>query len=860
MAATAAMTSATQAVADIRQRLINDRAAIRAQFLSSGDTHRLLRTHAQLVDQVLCDLWSFLQMPRGVTLIAVGGYGRGELFPASDVDVLVLHAPQPAEAITLAIERFIGLLWDVGLDVGHSVRDIATCMSEAERDITVQTTLMETRYLCGLRSLYERLRKIVQSNRDPAAFCAAKRLEQDQRHAKHQETPYALEANLKEAPGGLRDLHTMRWVAQAAGIEPSWRAWIKHALISRTEATALRQHETLLIELRARLHYLAGRREDRLLFDLQTALATQMGQKSSATRRASELLMQRYFQAAKAISMMNSVVLQDLSARLSPATSLPARQINERFQSNGGLLDVRSAQVFEREPAAILESFLLLQQHSDLQGMTAATTRLLWRARRRIRSDYRRNPMHRTLFMHILQQPKGILHALRRMNQYGILGDYLPAFGRIVGQMQHDLFHVYTVDQHSLMVLRNLRRFTMPELAHEFPLASQLMSGFAQPWLLYVAALFHDIAKGRGGDHSELGSIDAARFCKEHGLQSSDAAFVVFLVRQHLLLSTVAQKEDISDPEVIQRFATTVATERHLIALYLLTVADIRGTSPKVWNAWKANLLETLFRATRRVLTGGAPGLESAVAETQTEATRLLRLHALEDRVKNALWAQLDTTYFLRHDANEIAWHARKLYYRVTAPDPVVTARLSPLGEGLQVMIYTLDRKELFARICGYFDRLGFNIVEAKIHTTTHGYALDTFLILGVSDMTEHRDMIQLIETELATELQSTAPLRAPSRGRISRRVRHFPVSPSIELRADERGHYHLLSIVASDRTGLLYQLACVLARYGTNLRNAKINTLGDRAEDVFLISGEVLSNPRAVLLLEQDLLEAMQI
>ncbi len=283
MAATAAMTSATQTVADIRQRLINDRAAIRAQFLTSGDTHRLLRTHAQLVDQVLCDLWSLLQMPRGVTLIAVGGYGRGELFPASDVDVLVLHAPQPAEAITLAIERFIGLLWDVGLDVGHSVRDIATCMSEAERDITVQTTLMETRYLCGLRSLYERLRKIVQSNRDPAAFCAAKRLEQDQRHAKHQETPYALEANLKEAPGGLRDLHTMRWIAQAAGIEPSWRAWIKHALISRSEATALRQHETLLIELRARLHYLAGRREDRLLFDLQTALATQMGQKSSAT-------------------------------------------------------------------------------------------------------------------------------------------------------------------------------------------------------------------------------------------------------------------------------------------------------------------------------------------------------------------------------------------------------------------------------------------------------------------------------------------------------------------------------------------------------------------------------------------------
>ena len=505
----------------------------------------------------------------------------------------------------------------------------------------------------------------MQAALESEAFFEAKTLEQEHRHAKHQDTPYALEPNLKEAPGGLRDLQTIRWIAAACGIGKRWRDLELNALITRSEAMELGRNEEFLREMRIRLHYLAGRREDRIVFDYQTALAGQMHCRATGTRRASEALMQRYFRAAKAITQLNTILLQNLGARLSPRPLLQPRELNERFQVRGELLDARDEEIFQSRPSAILEGFLLMQQNPELRGMTAPTLRALWRARRRIDAAYRRDPLNRLLFLQILQQPRGIVHELRRMNQYGVLGRYLPEFGRIVGQMQHDLFHVYTVDQHILMVVRNLRRFTMPELAHEFPLASQLISGFDHQWLLYVAALYHDIAKGRGGDHSLLGASDVRRFGRNHGLAAEDIDLVAFLVTNHLTMSAVAQKQDISDPDVVKSFAAAVGTERRLVALYLLTVADVRGTSPKVWNAWKAKLLEDLFRSARHLLTGGVLKLDSAVADTQAEALRLLRLYALSDTVKDRFWSQLDTAYFLRHDPQEIAWQTRNLHYRV---------------------------------------------------------------------------------------------------------------------------------------------------------------------------------------------------
>ena len=846
----------------LRREVAAARQGLREAYLERPQPAQLLRRHARLVDHTVKSLWEHGGAPAGAALVATGGYGRGELYPCSDIDLLVLLAADPGEAERSALERLIGAFWDVGLEIGHSVRTFASCLEVAAADITVRTALLEARYLAGSRSLFSKLEKELQDSLDPLSFFEAKKREQEQRHAKHQDSAYALEPNLKEAPGGLRDLHVMQWIARAAGMTAGitagigrrWADLVAHGLIERDEARQLARHEALLQDLRIRRHYLAGRREDRIVFDFQSALAVQLGFADTAERRASEVMMQRYYRTAKAVTQLNTIVLQNLGARLLPQRDDESVALNERFRVRGELLEAADERLFEREPAAILESFLLLMQHQELRGMSAPTLRALYRSRSKIDSRFRKDPLARLLFLHILQQPRGIVHEFRRMNQYGILGRYLPEFGRIVGQMQHDLFHVYTVDQHILMVLRNLRRFTMSEVAHEFPLCSELMNGFARRWLLYVAALYHDIAKGRGGDHSALGAADVKRFSKNHGMASEDRELVAFLVEHHLAMSQVAQKQDVHDPEVVQAFARRVGSERRLVALYLFTVADVRGTSPKVWNAWKAKLLEDLFRATRRVLTGEPLARDAALAEKQAEARRLLRLYALSDGIEQRLWAQLDTAYFLRHDAQELAWQTRNLHYRVAAPHPVVKARLAPFGEGLQVMIYCRDREALFARICGYFERSAFNIVEAKVHTTRSGYALDTFLVMGQGRGAHYRDMIGIIESELAREVESQAPLAPPRGGRLSRRVRHFPISPAVDIRPDERGAYHVLSIVASDRPGLLYGVARILARYRVNLHTARINTLGERAEDVFLITSELLPDSKAVLQLEQDL------
>jgi len=841
---------------DLRAEVAAARQALKDAYLKRPNPRALLSKHSQLVDRTVKALWGETGVAADAALVATGGYGRGELFPCSDIDLLVLLGRDPSEAEREALERLIGRMWDIGLEIGHSVRTVEGCIEAAAGDITIRTTLLESRYLVGSRSLFKELVREVQSACDPVAFFKAKKLEQEQRHAKHQDSPYSLEPNLKEAPGGLRDLQVIQWITRASGIGRRWSDLVAHKLIERGEARELAKLENHLHDLRIRLHYLAGRREDRLVFDLQTALAAQLGHRDTPSRRASEAMMQRYYQTAKGVTQLNTILLQNLEARLAPRPDTGPRPLNERFEVRSELLHIKQENTFERAPTAILEGFLLMMQHPELRGMTARTLRALWRARFLVNAKFRKDATARLLFLHVLQQPRGIVHEFRRMNQYGILGRYLPEFGRIVGQMQHDLFHVYTVDQHILMVMRNLRRFTMPEFAHEFPLCSELMNGFERRWLLYVAALYHDIAKGRGGDHSELGAKDVRSFSKKHQLSEDDGELVEFLVERHLAMSHVAQKQDVHDPEVLKAFGDLVGTERRLVALYLFTVADVRGTSPKVWNAWKGKLLEDLFRATRRVLTGEPLARDAALAEKQAEAGRLLRLYALSDAVKDKLWAGLDTAYFLRHDAQEIAWHTRNLHYRVDAATPVVKARLAPFGEGLQVMIYTRDREALFARICGYFERAGFNIAEAKVHTTRNGYALDTFVIMGEGRDAHYQDRIAMIETDLAAELQSDAPLGPPRGGRLSRRVRHFPISPAVNIRPDERGAYHALTIVASDRPGLLYGVARTLSRYRINLQTARINTLGDRAEDVFLISGEVLKDSKAVLQLEQELLE----
>jgi [protein-PII] uridylyltransferase len=843
----------------LREQLKSGRQAAITAFQADGKPDHLLAKLRQNVDEALTEAWTSFRMPQGSALVAVGGYGRGELFPQSDVDVLVLLDQPAAPALQEKLAELVRMLWDTGLQLGHSIRTVDECLSESAADITVQTSLLEARLVAGNRKLFHYLRDRLRAAINPQAFFQAKTLELRQRHAKYEDTPYSLEPNCKESPGGLRDLQVILWVAKAAGLGDSWRKLAERGLITPTEARQLTQKERAFKDIRIRLHIQTGRREDRLLFDVQTPIAESLGFRTTSTRRASETMMQRYYWAAKAVTQLNAILLQNIEAQLFPQHGSP-QPLNERFNQINGLIDIAHDDTFEATPSAMLEVFLLIAQHAEIKGMTARTLRALWHARLRIDGAFRRDPANRALFLQILQAPQGITHALRGMNQTSVLGRYLPAFRRIVGQMQHDLFHVYTVDQHILMVVRNVRRFTMTEHAHEYPFCSQLMANFAQPWLLYIAALFHDIAKGRGGDHSRLGMMDARHFCRDHGLSKEDTELVSFLVEHHLTMSMVAQKQDLSDPDVIRHFAAVVRDERRLTALYLLTVADIRGTSPKVWNAWKGKLLEDLYRVTLRVLGGEDPSVEHELQETQQAALATLRLYGLPPQAHDRLWRELDVAYFLRHDAGDIAWQTRALYDKVDSARPVVKCRLATIGEGLQVAVYVKDQPDLFARICNYFDRKNFSILDAKIHTTRHGYALDTFLVIEPSFSNQYRDIISLIEHELTQALEAQAPLSPPAKGRLSRLSRTFPITPTVDLRPDERGQYYLLSISANDRIGLLYSVANVLAKHRVNLHTAKIMTLGERVEDVFLVDGPVLSNARSQIQLETELLEALRV
>jgi [protein-PII] uridylyltransferase len=878
-------------------------AAVAATGASTRSVKRHLHQLSGATDDVLRRLWTEADFDPSCALLAVGGYGRSELFPYSDVDVLLLlpdwASPDTDTLLKTRIENFISACWDAGLEIGSSVRTVAECVAEAGNDVTIQTSLLESRLITGDGKLYKRFLKAFVAALDPQAFFTAKTLEMRQRHAKYEDTPYALEPNCKESPGGLRDLQVILWVAKAAGLGKSWDELARSGLATALEVKQIKLNEALLSLVRARLHIAAQRREDRLVFDLQHIVATSFGYGSAPTlhadavelppegaalsprggpsakaskggesynqRKTSEKLMRGYYWAAKAVVQLNQILLLNIAERIEERTNPQTHEpqpINARFSNKAGMIEVASDDLYLRDPHAILETFHVYQTTVGAKGLSARTLRALYNARGIMNAAFRKDPVNRTTFARILIEPNGITHAMRLMNQTSVLGRYLWVFRKIVGQMQHDLFHVYTVDQHILMVLRNVRRFFLAEHAHEYPFCSQLASGWDKPWILYTAALFHDIAKGRGGDHSELGAKDVRVFCRQHGIDKEDADLIEFIVAQHLTMSSIAQKQDLSDPDVIAAFAKRVGNERYLTALYLFTVADIRGTSPKVWNAWKGKLLEDLYRLTLRTLGGRAPDASAEVEARKREALETLALYALPFEAHKALWATLDVGYFMRHDASDLAWHARQLSRYASKPEPanatIVRARLSPIGEGMQVLVYTPDQPDLFARICGFFDQKSFSILDAKVHTTHNGYALDTFQVVTSAVEEHYREMMSMVESELARTIAEQRELPAPTRARQSRRVKSFPFQPRVDLRPDEKAQRWILSVSASDRVGLLYSIARVLAHHKVNLLLAKITTLGERVEDTFLIDGAELQHNKKQIEIETELLEAL--
>lgn len=851
----------SDSLASLKTALVDGRQALADAFRRRALTpFGYLHRHALLVDQLLQQLATLLPLPRQSALLAVGGYGRQMLFPHSDIDLMLLLLDEPAAEDEARAEALVSALWDVGLEVGISVRPFAAALQLAQEDVTIQTNLLEGRGVVGNLLLARRFLAALREALDPAAFYLAKAAEQERRHSRWL-SPYAMEPNLKEHPGGQRDLDLLLWIARALGYRGRWAALAKAGLLLAAEARELDRCQRFLAEVRIELHLLAHRREDRLLFDYQTALAERLGITEVEGQRPAERVMRRYFLNAKVALQLNTVLMAAFAERLFPPSEAAVVPIDRYFVRRGNRLDLAHDGLFAEHPEAFLTLFLRMAQHPELTGLTARAARQLWSERHRITPEYHHQPLHQKLFLELLKQPRGIVHETRRMNQFDILSRYLPAWRRIVCQPQYDLYHEYTVDLHTLMVIRNLRRFAMEEHAHEYPECTALMAEFGQPWLLYLAAIFHDIGKGRGGDHSQIGAAEARVFLSRYPMRPEEVELVAWLVEEHLTMSRIAQKEDISDPATIEHFAALVGNERRLIALYLLTHADIRGTSAKVWTPWKARLLADLFRATRARLRQGEWEARDPLSERQAQARTILRFHGIRPGEERSLWQRLGPDYFLRHGAETIAWHTRVLYWRHRQHQTVVNARLLPDGSGIEVLVFTPDAPQLLLRLLAVFYALESDIWEARIYTTPDGWALDTF-VLALAEGVAPREHLNLIEYELTRaiarpEPPAIEPLRRERR--LPRLVRHFGFPPQVTLAPDETGTRHILTVIALDRPGALLAIVAVLVRYRVTVHLARIHTAGERIEDAFVVSGPALDQPARQAALIRALTSALQ-
>ncbi len=827
-------------------------------FLQNGRVTTYLLGHSAAADEAIGTMAFEAGLSPEVSLLALGGYGRKELFPYSDLDVMVLVPQEPDEATLQAIERFVTGLWDLGLTVGHSVRTIESALEESAKDITVQTALLEARCFWGNPFLFAQLQKAFFQAMDPAAFFRAKELELTQRHQKYEDTPYALEPNVKESPGGLRDLQVLFWCFHAAGLGSGPEGMLASGSIRADEADRLKEAYHALKYIRIYLHLVAGRHQDRLVFDVQTPLARAAGYKDTENRLASEALMKRYYLTAKTVHQLSDIFMQLLEEKLFAEGPVREMVIDRTFMTRGYTLDILRDNAMHDDPNALLRTFYILEGSEALKRLSVPLQRALMQSREIIDESYRRDPDNKRMFLEILKMPHGVSHALLDLNRWGILGQFLPEFRRIEGQMQHDLFHVYTVDQHTMRVVRNLRYFTRSEYAHEYPLCTRLMQAMPESWRLVLAGLFHDIGKGQGGRHEIVGAQITADFCRRFGIDRETTDFIVFLVKEHLTMSIVAQKQDISDPDVVRRFAGIVKTEERLNALFLLTVCDIRATSPKVWNRWKAQLLQDLYWQTLPLVRQeGMPDRDAFLLTRQRQAREQILKQGVPEELIRSFWDTLTLPYFLRHTAESIAWQTTEMAKVFPTEKTFVAARRLAQNAGIEILVYTDDQAGLFARILAFLQKKRFSVLDARIYTTPKGKALDTFVVAdnGQRDLAE---LIEPVRAGLVDWIDHPRPLPETKPGKLSRRSRFFPIQPIVNIQADDSGRNWLLSVTCMDRVGLLYDIARVLNRYNVNLQTAKIMTMGERVEDVFLIDGEALKDIPSTVSLEKELMAVL--
>lgn len=830
----------------------------------------IVKGRAWVIDEVLRIAWKFQPWPEGedIALVAVGGYGRGELLPHSDIDLLILTRRDRNKQYQDCISGFLTSLWDIGLDIGQSVRSVKQCKQEASKDITVVTALMESRTLIGPDELNIEMQKAISGKRvwPIKKFVQAKIEEQQARHKKYHDIDYALEPNIKTSPGGLRDIQTIAWVAKRHFGASSFRDLVKLGFLTEAEETMINRGQQFLWKLRYGLHILEGRCEDRLLFDKQKDLAKLFGYEDDEKSLGVEKLMKQYYRAVSNLRELNDVLLQHLDEVILRAGEREKiKPLNKRFQIHNDYIEVVNNNVFRHSPSALLEIFVLMAQNPMIKGIRASTIRLIRDHRRLIDDEFRNDIRNVTLFTELLRSPHQMTLQLRRMSRYGILGRYLPEFGQITGQMQHDLFHIYTVDAHTLQVVENMRRFLLPEAEENFPIAAQIVKNLAKIDLLYIAGLYHDIAKGRGGDHSTLGMTDAENFCTRHRLSKWDTNLVSWLVENHLLMSMTAQRKDTSDPDVIREFAEAVGDKLHLEYLFVMTVADICATNPELWNSWRAALLRQLYFNTRRALRTGLDNTvdrEERIADKKTSSMALLKDRGLDKQQITAIWENADDEYFVRESAENIAWHTEAIA-NLKGDGPLISFReLSTSSSAVgatQIFIYTKNADFIFANSTAAFEELNLNIHGARIFTSANDYCMDTYIVLEASGkpVGNQPGRLEEIRSKLTHNLELGNQAVKPVRKRRSRKDKYFskPIETSIHNPAGKQ--YSTLEVNCPDQPGILACVGKVFVENNINLKDARITTLGERVEDLFFItdkSGKPLSDNEAIEKLLADI------
>jgi [protein-PII] uridylyltransferase len=822
----------------LRQLLGDVDRALMVAFRDGADASALAHRRGESVERIVTHVWSAClgELP-GAALFAVGGFGRGLLFPYSDVDLLALvEVAEPARL--RALEHFFATLWDVGLKVGHALRDPAQCRELAGRDVTVFTSLLDARRLVGDSALSERLRDIVADPTlwPPHDYLAARLAERATRHARYDDTAYNLEPNLKDGPGGLRTLDALRWLGQRLAQARDFPAMVKAGLLDPAECESLLESEATLRRYRYALHLEAGRAEERLLFDYQRGLAARLGfEDEHAKNLGVEQFMQGYYRAASQVERLGVQIAERFEEMLEP--SIDAVPVGEHFVRYGSRLATRDADLFIHRPAALVEIFIARLGEPGVESFTADSMRRMHQATALHDGNLGDDPAVLAAFLRLLRMGAPAVEALWRMNRHGLLAAILPAFGKVFGRMQYDLFHVYTVDEHTLRVLRNVARFADPAAQREFPIACEIWSTLDKPELLLLAALFHDIAKGRGGDHSVLGERDAREFCHRLGLPEEQIDQVAWLVRWHLLMSTTAQRQDITDPDVVQRFADTVEEWERLDHLYLLTIADIIGTSPKLWNAWKDRLLADLYTATRYALRSDAASPAQApvrVRECREQALGLLLADGFDAAAIERAWADFPDLSFLRHRPEQIAFQTAAIL-RADGAAPLVEVHPLSVRGSTELFVYAPDRDGLFAAVTAMLDRMGFSVVEARILSSRTGMALDTFLLLDAdTQQPTSASRAEELRQRLSRTLAQPAQAPLAKRG-MSRHLKHFQMAPRIAFSA--AGERTQLALVCTDRPGLLAAVAQALSEAQVRVHDARIATFGERVEDFFEVT-----------------------